>query len=295
MNPLYENYLKEVFHVSSIEAGTYTKPNKKWLQEKHTHTRQVLETGEMIFSREKELSDLSSNDRERFMNALLFHDFARVFEKDYEALDHRFFHGPEGAAFIKRQYDITDPLILISVMLHDQTNNDLIERDSNDLEANFTFQNLSPATQKLVTEMNVLYKNSKNHEKDLIQKAIGFTRDADTLGNLRYFETPLSVCRRPKTLPATSKAISRALKGEYVIYSDLNTFADQVLLFFAWVYHFNYLATFKILKEENILERLQEFLLNTLSDQPLNLLIDLKEDLISIRKNIDKKFSILPD
>ncbi len=241
-NKKYYDALKE-YYVERRADGEVCDFYHRWMNHKYRHTMKVIRAGKEIIKNEPLLWDLSEDIKDEFVNACLFHDFARSYEVDPKTGKHVIeYHGLEGA---KKAYELgaRSLNILIPVMVHD-----MIECDMSSV----------PQDDDFVKKMKKEYDALSEDEKAIVYLGIRLVKDADMLDNFRNFER---MYMRPVNLEAgIDDNVKKDLLSCHLVHKcDLKTFADDVCMVLACGTNFYFPYVINSILDDNIIERLREY------------------------------------
>ncbi len=267
-------FLKSTYHFDEIQANTYQKGNRRWLDMKYHHSLRVLETGRELMRQEPFFAGLSPVMRQALESAFLLHDIGRAFEFDENGIKiPQFIHGAEGMHYLKTSLHLSfdhlpDVMILSAILLHDQMD-DLLLRENPRQHAKFHL--ISDNVQQTVLALYQAFEQFDPVEKELIFTCCHLVKDADVLTNLMVFETLFSYSN-VVTTPVVSPNVLTAIQNKkYVNYQDVKTLPDNGLVYFGWMYHFYFDVTRKIAFSHQLPELIKTHILNQLQQ---NLLVD---------------------
>ncbi len=123
---------------------------------------------------------------------------------------------------------------------------------------------------------------SNNEREVLFAKII---RDADKL-DIFYLSATKEIIFQNKGLKATPVVWENFSKYQAIDYKDMNTLADQVLLFFALTFNLNFFVSFEYLKEKNYINLI-------INIYQYNYSFDLEKVKKQLNDYIDKKMAEL--
>lgn len=267
----YLSFFKSTYHFDEIQANTYQKGNRHWLDMKYHHSLKVLETGRNLLEQEPFFASLSPLMRQALDSAFLLHDIGRAFEFDENGIKiPHFIHGAEGMHYLKTSLQLSfdhlpDVMILSAILLHDQMD-DLLLRENPCQQAKFHL--ISDKAQQTVLALYQAFNQFDPIEKELIFMCCHLVKDADVLTNLMVFEKLFSYSN-VVTTPVVSPNVLMAIQNKkYVNYQDVKTLPDNGLVYFGWMYHFYFDVTRKIAFSHHLPELIKNHILNQLQQTP---------------------------
>ncbi|MBQ6854509.1 MAG: hypothetical protein IJO11_03590 [Alphaproteobacteria bacterium] len=278
--PNYYTDVLDVFRAADIYYKRYTALNKDWLMLKYFHTLQVVKVGEELMQSEPIFHQLSDKDKQRVSLALLMHDIGRAFElrEDGSKIE-GFQHGAAGMQWLIDTYQLNDIAILSAVLVHDQTDMDFLDLSEKDLCLHPRFQKLSDTLQNSVLTVNQQYHSLSNKDKQFVKNVCYLVKDADTLSNILDYTFIIPYRNKPKIPVISDKVFNRAIQREYVLFSDIQTFADTAVSYMAWFWKFTYNATIQWALKENVPEKIKEYVLSEIKNDIANITPQIQEQI----------------
>lgn len=255
------DYLESTFKISEIYKQQYADFDTEWLTAKFFHTLNVVKTGKEIMYRNSELNSLPPQVQDDMIKALLFHDFARSHEKRADGQMPFRYHGAASTVMVAEHENISSPLILIPILVHDQMDRGFIDLPDEELKKSPNFQACSGKEQFMILQLRSAYNKLSAPDKRQVDLAVGLVKDADTLANMRDFEILF-----PLTKEAKDENISFAVQQNidnkgYVDYSGIKTLPDRAMAYYAYAFKFTFAETMQAALDENLFTRIKDHVL----------------------------------
>jgi hypothetical protein len=231
------------------------------INHKFCHSVAVWQTGRKIMAQTPELADADSEFKTLAERALLFHDVGRFHEAvcRYQALQqnisvsaasNRFDHGIIGYDLLKDMPLYNDLRILLAIKYHGKM--------MDEVRASDLWQQ---------AEQSPLGDDAK--------KILYLVRDADKLANLQVIKSKNHLQHdiffkllsdEALHAPISAAVWQQFLARQTVVFTNLHSFADRIVMVLSWIFDLNYQYT----KKAFISEGYARFLLNELAKYHTN-------------------------
>lgn len=246
----FKEYYREA--AAKVPADSFF---RQTMNHKFKHSVEVLHIGQTILHNTPELKNASPEFIKLAETALLFHDVGR-FEEAYKqykaqkkniiitASSNTYDHGLIGYKLLKKNQQYNDIRILFALKWHGKIKEDII---------------CSADWQKA----------SRSTDFETIKQILFLVRDADKLANLYHIKTynhlEKELFYRQLTPIALHAPLSPAVWQQFserrtILFSNVYSFADRILLVLSWIFDLNYQATKQIFNNNGYTEYLLDLL-----------------------------------
>lgn len=215
-----------------------TVEEKKWIEGKARHSREVLAAGLEIMEREAAFLSLEGDKKEWAKVALLLHDIGRFYQFRDGELDFSLVHGKLGVEILMKHYNLPyNPFLFLPIVLHDQIDfSDLFIDDR--------------------------YKTLDHREQDKVLLISKLVKDADKIANYRVMVQGKEISLRERKLLMVPEVLAAFYAGRLAKKQDEKTCFDSMIGFLCWQFELFFETSQVMMKEENInrclIKRLRE-------------------------------------